>query len=93
MSIENVDSAPDYIHKFIETNQEQLIEIYNQENNKEGILYCKCSLEDNKLELIYMEKDLFIDTYNIELWNNMQTEKRIVFIHDLDLDVSFIMYI
>tara|TARA_B100001063_G_C16718168_1_gene531987 strand:+ start:270 stop:578 length:309 start_codon:yes stop_codon:yes gene_type:complete len=96
MSIENIDSAPDYIHKFLESNYEQLIEIYNKENqesNKEGILYCKCSLEDNKLELIYMEKKLFIETYNEDLWNNMQTDKKIVFIHDLDIDSSFIMYI
>ena len=52
MEIIDTNSGPDYIHTFIESNILQLTEIHDKEKatNGEGILYCKCSDKDNKLE-------------------------------------------
>jgi hypothetical protein len=94
MSIEHLKSAPDYIHKFVESNIEDLNKIYSKESvdTGEGILYCKCSMEDNKLELIYMIKQTFIEVYSEEIWNGLQTNKRIIFIQDLDINENFALY-
>ena len=94
MSVENIKAAPDYIHKFVDSNIEGLNKIYSEEKNNqgEGILYCKCSMNDNKLELIYMNKGLFIEIYKEDIWNNIQTDKKSVFIQDLDINENFIIY-
>ena len=66
----------------------------NQIIEREWKKWCKhgnCTI-DGKMSFIDAQK-LFIETYNEDVWNNMQTDKKIVFIHDLDIDSSFIMYI
>lgn len=94
MSVQNITSAPDYIHKFLESNIDQLNKIYSEEKNNQGdgILYCKCSMNDNKLELIYMNKKLFTDLYNEDLWNSIQTDKKSIFFQDLDINENFVLY-
>ena len=94
MSVQNIKSAPDYIHKFVDSNIEGLNKIYSEESSTqgEGMLYCKCSMDHNKLELIYMTKDLFIEVHDEEIWNNIQTNKKIIFIQDLDINENFALY-
>lgn len=94
MNVENIKSAPDYIHTFVDSNIEQLNRIYHEEKNNqgEGFLYCKCSMNDNKLELIYMIKKTFIELYNEDIWDNIQTDKKSIFIQDLDINENFILY-
>ena len=95
MEIVNTNSGPDYIHTFIENNILQLTEIHDKEKatNGEGVLYCKCSEKDNKLELIFMNKELFISTFSSETWSNLQVNKKIVYVEDLDINEKFIFYI
>ena len=94
MSVQNIKSAPDYIHNFLESNIDQLNKIYSDEKKDQGsgILYCKCSMVDNKLELIYMNKNLFIDLYKEDLWNSIQTDKKSIFFQDLDINENFVLY-
>ena len=54
--IQNVDSAPDYIHKFIHMNMEQLCKIYdegmyNNPDLEKGILCFQCSEKENKMDV------------------------------------------
>jgi hypothetical protein len=95
MEIINTNSGPDYIHNFIENNISQLNEIFDNEKkqNGDGILYCKCSDKENKLELIYMNKELFIDSFGQHIWSKLQVDKRIIYVEDLDISEKFIFYI
>jgi hypothetical protein len=95
MEVNNINSGPDYIHAFVESNIEQLNEIYDKGLNDsgEGILFCKCSIDDNRIEIIYMTKDLFIENNTEEIWNDIQADKRIVLIEDLDISSIFVLYI
>ena len=46
MSIKNINSAPEYINKFIKGNLEQLSKIYDEGKDnliEDGLLVCKCS--------------------------------------------------
>ena len=95
MEVNNINSGPDYIHAFVESNIEQLNEIYDKGLNDsgEGILFCKCSIDDNRIEIIYMTKHLFIENNTEEIWNDIQADKRIVLIEDLDISSIFVLYI
>ena len=95
MEVNNINSGPDYIHTFVESNIEQLNEIYDKGLNDsgEGILFCKCSIDDNRIEIIYMTKHLFIENNTEEIWNDIQADKRIVLIEDLDISSIFVLYI
>ena len=95
MEVNNINSGPDYIHGFVESNIEQLNEIYDKGLNDsgEGILFCKCSIDDNRIEIIYMTKHLFIENNTEEIWNDIQADKRIVLIEDLDISSIFVLYI
>ena len=95
MEVNNINSGPDYIHGFVESNIEQLNEIYEKGLNDsgEGILFCKCSIKDNRIEIIYMTKDLFIQNNDVKMWNDIQADKRIVLIEDLDISSIFVLYI
>jgi hypothetical protein len=99
MDIQNIDSAPDYIHSFIASNYEQLNKIYGEgnEENSEGILFCKCSLEDNRIDIQFMNEDMIIEIITKESWDNLKTtiqnDKKLLFIQDLDLDCVFLLYI
>jgi len=61
--IQNVDSCPDYINKFIHLNMEQLCKIYDEgmELNPElekGILFFVCSQEKNKMDVQFMNDEM-----------------------------------
>ena len=77
MEVNSINSGPDYIHTFVESNIEQLNEIYETGLNDsgEGILFCKCSIQDNKIEIIYMTKELFKASFknDADTVQNIQT--------------------
>ena len=70
-SIQNVDSAPDYIMKFIHNNMEQLCKIYDEglNNNPEldkGIMVFQCSEENNKMDVQFTNDEMMTNILSKE---------------------------
>jgi hypothetical protein len=101
-SIQNVDSAPDYIMKFIHNNMEQLCKIYdegmysNPELDK-GIMVFQCSEKENKMDVQFMDDEMMCEILQKEsvmnLKNNIQKDKKLFFIQDLDLNSVFLIQV
>jgi hypothetical protein len=101
-NIQQVDSAPDYIQKFIHMNMEDLCTIYDEgmETNpdlEKGILLFQCSQETNKMDVQFMNDEMMCeiiekDSY-MNLKNNIPDNKKLFFIQDLDLNSVFLIYI
>jgi len=101
-NIQHVDSAPDYIMKFIHMNMEQLCYIYDEGLNKnpeleKGIMFFQCSQEQNKMDVQFMNDEMMSETLNkesiINLKNNIEDNKKLFFIQDLDLNSIFLIQI
>lgn len=102
MSVQNIDSAPSYIMKFIHGNMEQLCNIYDEGmyNNPEldrGILFFQCSENNNTMDVQFMKDEMMeqiISKENIiNIKNNSQPDKKIFFVQDLDLGCIFLLQI
>ena len=101
-SIQNVDSAPDYIMKFIHNNMEQLCKIYDEGmyNNPDldkGIMVFQCSQENNKMDVQFMNDEMMCEILQkesvINLKNNITENKKLFFIQDLDLNSVFLIQV
>ena len=101
-SIQNVDSAPDYIMKFIHGNMEQLCKIYDEGmiNNPEldkGIIVFQCSQENNKMDVQFTNDEMMTNILSkesiIDLKNGIQKDKKLFFIQDLDIKSIFLIQI
>lgn len=101
-SIQNVDSAPDYIMKFIHGNMEQLCKIYDEGmyNNPgldKGIMVFQCSQEQNKMDVQFMNDEMMYEILQKEsvtdLKNNICEDKKLFFIQDLDLNSVFLIQV
>tara|TARA_B100000035_G_scaffold277372_1_gene255627 strand:+ start:1108 stop:1416 length:309 start_codon:yes stop_codon:yes gene_type:complete len=102
MSIQNVDSAPDYIMKFIHMNMEQLCNIYDEglNNNPDldkGIMVFQCSQEKNKMDVQFYNDEMMCEILEKEsvmnLKNNIAENKKLFFIQDLDLNSIFLIQV
>tara|TARA_B100002019_G_C21257859_1_gene594965 strand:+ start:726 stop:1034 length:309 start_codon:yes stop_codon:yes gene_type:complete len=102
MSIQNVDSAPDYIMKFIHSNMEQLCKIYDEGlyNNpglEKGIMVFQCSQENNKMDVQFMNDEMMCEILEKEsvqnLKNNIAEHKKLFFIQDIDLNSVFLIQV
>ena len=100
--IQNVDSAPDYIMKFIHMNMEQLCKIYDEGmyNNPEldkGIMVFQCSEKENKMDVQFYNDEMMCEILQKEsvmnLKNNIQEDKKLFFIQDLDLNSVFLIQV
>ena len=101
-SIQNVDSAPDYIMKFIHMNMEQLCKIYDEGmyNNPDldkGIMVFQCSEENNKMDVQFYNDEMMCEILQKEsvqtLKNNIAEDKKLFFIQDLDLNSVFLIQV
>lgn len=101
-NIQNVDSAPDYIMKFIHGNMEQLCKIYDEGmyNNPEldkGIIVFMCSQENNKMDVQFYNDEMMCGILQKEsvmnLKNGIQKDKKLFFIRDLDLNSVFLIQV
>ena len=101
-SIQNVDSAPDYIMKFIHINMEQLCKIYDEglTNNPDldkGIMVFQCSQENNKMDVQFYNDEMMCEILEKEsvmnLKNNIQEDKKLFFIQDLDMNSVFLIQV
>ena len=102
MSVQNIESAPSYIMKFIHGNMEQLCNIYDEGmyNNPDldrGILVFQCSENNNTMDVQFMNDEMMegiISKENIiNINNNSQPDKKIFFVQDLDLGCIFLLQI
>ena len=97
MNVQNISSAPPYISNFINFNFTKLVEIYDQgkTNEGEGVLAFKCSQENNKMDVYYLNETNIIKEITIETWHNLKnsTDKKIFMVYDLDNNSVFLIYI
>ena len=102
MSIQNVDSAPDYIMKFIHSNMEQLCKIYDEGlyNNpglEKGIMVFQCSQENNKMDVQFMNDEMMSEIVQkdslLQLKSTIEENKKLLFIRDIDLNSIFLIQI
>lgn len=100
--IQNVDSAPSYIMKFIKGNMEQLCKIYDEglslnPDLEKGILYFICSEKDNKMDVQFMNDEMMCEILEKESVMNLKTSiqdnKKLLFIRDLDREAVFLIQI
>ena len=100
--IQNVDSAPDYIHQFIHGNMEQLCKIYDEGmyNNPElekGILCFQCSEKENKMDVQFMNDEMMIEIVQQDslkqLKSTIQKDKKLMFTMDQDINSVFLIQI
>jgi len=99
MSIQHIDSAPYYITKFIQGNMEQLCKIYEEglEQNPDGMLGCKCSEEDNRMDVQFMNEEAILEMITKESWEPLKGSipegKKLMFVMDIDLNSVFLIYV
>ena len=100
--IQNVDSAPDYIMKFIHSNMDDLCKIYDEglSNNpslEKGIMFFQCSELNNKMDVQFANDEMMCEILEKEsimnLKNNIQENKKLFFIQDLDRKCVFLIQI
>ena len=97
-NIQNIGSAPDYIHKFINDNMEQLNKIYGEgmDENDFGILVFQCSEKENKMDVQFMNEQMICEMITKESWDNLQAskgDKQLFFVKDNDLNSIFLITI
>ena len=99
MSIQQINSAPQYITNFIHNNMEQLCKIYEEglSSNSEGILACICSEKDNRIDIQFMNNEQITEMITEESWipfkQTIPKDKKLLMVNDLDLNSIFIIYI
>ena len=101
-TIQNVDSAPDYINQFIHSNMEQLCKIYDEgmytnPELEKGILCLQCSKENNKMDVQFMNDEMMYEILEKEsvtnLKNNIGEDKKLFFIQDFDINSVFLIQV
>ena len=99
MSVQHINSAPNYITQFISGNMEQLVKIYKEGliNNPKGILGCKCYEKDNRMDVQFMNEEMILEMITKESWEPLKGSipegKKLMFIMDIDLNSIFLIYI
>ena len=99
MNIHNIESGPKYITTFIYGNRDKLIEIYNEglNNYPDGILFCKCSEKDNRIDVQFIDEILLAEIFEKKGLKNIRDstpiDKKSLLIEDLDLETFFLIYV
>ena len=93
-----VESVPEYITKFIETNHNNIQKIITEEkkNRGEGLIYIDTVIKEDKLNLVFLTYQEVMDTLNLseEFLNNTTVEeKTTIIINDNEYKTRFIIYI
>ena len=100
--IQQVESSPDYINKFIHLNMEQLCKIYdegmyNNSDLKNGILFFKCSEKENTMDVQFMNDEMMCNIIQkeslINLKNNIPENKKLFIIQATDINSIFLIHI
>tara|TARA_B100000575_G_scaffold41470_1_gene29008 strand:- start:216 stop:515 length:300 start_codon:yes stop_codon:yes gene_type:complete len=96
--IQNIDSTPEYIGKFLRENMDQLIHIHDEgmEEHKTGCLGFKCSQTDNKMDVFFMTEEIILQMLQKESWEQLKgtiNDKKLFLINDLDKNSIFLVYV
>ena len=100
--IQQINSCPDYISKFIQLNMEQLFKIYDEGMNlnpdlEKGILYFLCSEKENKMDVQFMNDEMMCEITEkdslMQLKTTIEKNKKLLFIRDMDLNSVFLIQI
>ena len=100
--IQQINSCPDYISKFIQLNMEQLCKIYDEGMNlnldlEKGILCFLCSEKENKMNVQFMNDEMMIELVQQDslkqLKSTIQKDKKLMFIMDQDINSVFLIQI
>jgi len=99
-TIQNVSSCPEYINTFIQHNLSKLMEIYEdgyEANEKEGCLGFMCNQEDNKMDVMFLNKEAIAEMLTTDSWENLKLSipdgKKLFFVKDEGLGAVFLLYI
>jgi len=97
-TIQEAHSTPEYIDKFLKANMNKLIESHDQgiEEHKIGCLGFKCSQEENKMDVFFMNEDIILKQLQKESWENLKQgigSKKLFLIQDIDENRIFLVYI
>ena len=99
MSVQNINSAPEYINIFIKNNLEKLTEIYDKgiDNYKDGgVLFLKCSEEKNIMDVQFKNNEMMLEILEKNSWENLKSSiqgKKLFIINDIDKNSIFLIYI
>jgi len=101
MNIQNISSLPPYLSSFINSNHEQLNDIYmkSREDVGPGILSFKVSGSNNRVDVKYMPEQELLESISIEMWEGLKSQalsngdKKIYLIEDIEKSSMFIVYI
>tara|TARA_B100000767_G_C19579313_1_gene456603 strand:- start:340 stop:639 length:300 start_codon:yes stop_codon:yes gene_type:complete len=93
-----VDTVPEYITKFIETNIDNIQKIITDEkkNRGDGMIYIDTDIKENKLNLVFLTYQESLNTLDLteEFLNKTNVEgKTIIIINDNEYKTRFIIYI
>ena len=100
--IQQINSCPDYISKFIQLNMEQLFKIYDEGMNlnpdlEKGILCFLCSEKENKMDVQFMNDEMMLDIIQEDslkqLKSTIQKDKKLMFVMDQDINSIFLIQI
>jgi len=100
--IQQINSCPEYITKFIQGNMEQLCKIYDEgmNNNPEldkGILIFECSENNNKMDVQFANDEMMCQMFGKDsvqnLKNGIEKNKKLFFIKDMDKNCIFLIQI
>ena len=96
--IQNIESTPEYIGKFLRENMDQLINIHDEgmEEHKTGCLGFKCSQTENKMDVFFMTEEILLQMLQKESWEQLKgtiNDKKLFLINDLDKNSIFLVYV
>tara|TARA_Y100001936_G_C15754996_1_gene498114 strand:+ start:390 stop:686 length:297 start_codon:yes stop_codon:yes gene_type:complete len=96
-TINYVESIPTYINDFIKLNIDNIRAIYNQET-QDGYIYINVNQKENKVDICFLNLETMKKTFNVndEFIENMNKEdhgKIKVFILDMEINESFIIFL
>ena len=101
MNIQNISSLPPYLSSFINSNHDQLNDIYmtSKEQVGPGILSFKVSGSDNRVDVKYMPEEELLQSMDREALEGLYRQakqngdKKIYLIEDKEKSAMFIVYI
>lgn len=101
MNVQNLSNLPPYLNQFINTNHEQLNDIYMRakEDIGPGLLSFKVAESDNRVDVKYMAEEEVLHSMDREALEGLKRQaelngnKKIYLIEDREKSSIFIVYI
>ena len=76
MNVQNINSLPDFIDRFIKFNHDKLIEIYDEDIkvHTEGLLYFQCDREKNNVDVMFLFREKVVEMISEESWEMLKRD-------------------